>query len=466
MKMVDEVRRRVTNLLTAPLDELGRWTRFVRYQIQLWKFCALRLRRDNAMAMSSALSFRTIFALVPALILALLLVKSFGLLPNTRVGIEKLLDAAGVSQIAIIEEERVPSEEPEQPGTEEAPEEGPQVVNLAETIEKLVQSVERKLTFGKIGPVGVVVVIWAALALLTTMERSLNRVFDARRVRPLGRRVLLYWSVITLCPLLLITAIYLGRKATGVLQGIPVISWLLAVLGWLAPVIVGITVLALVYRLMPNTHVSYGAALGGAAIAVPLWMIAKWAFSLYVVKLVGRGHLYGALGLVPLFLFWLNVSWLIFLFGAEIAHVAANLKQMQAQEQAEKFVPTTSTIVAAAAAVAKSFLDGAGSLSTAQVAEKLRLTPETTEALLEKLHGLGIADRSEADGLHSWALARPAESISMGRILEIEPDDETARGEPSYDPDVARAVAAFKERTRGPLGEFTLADVVRAGEKA
>ncbi|HET6429862.1 MAG TPA: hypothetical protein VFJ30_15715, partial [Phycisphaerae bacterium] len=72
MKIVDTLRQRIEALLTAPREELGRWGRFCRYQIHLWRFCLQRLRQHNAAAMSAALSFRTVFAMVPALVVALL----------------------------------------------------------------------------------------------------------------------------------------------------------------------------------------------------------------------------------------------------------------------------------------------------------------------------------------------------------------------------------------------------------
>jgi membrane protein len=459
MKIIDRLRDRVTNLPTVPRDELGRWTRFLRYQVQLGRFCAERLKKDNAMAMSSALSFRTIFALIPALVLAVIILKPFGLVETTKIGIQNVLSAIGVSQIAVREESVMPMESGPWPSIEPSR----NVVNLAETIERLVGQVERKLTFGRVGPVGVVVLIWTVLTLLTTMERSLNRIFSARRVRPLGRRVLLYWSVITLCPLLLVTAIYLGRLAAQALQDTPVLSWVLSVVAEVAPILVGILLLAMVYALMPNTKVNFVWALGGATVAIPLWLVAKWAFALYVTNLVAVGSLYGTLGLLPLFLLWLNLSWLLFLFGAEIAHTGANLTQMQLAEESEKFVPTPSAILAAALAVAKPYLAGLGPVTTTEVARKLKLPLEVAEGLLERLTGMRVVTRVDAPAAPAYVLARPPEKIPMTEILQIDQVEEPAPAGAPPDAEIAETVASFKGRARGALGKFTLAEVL-AGE--
>ena len=459
MKLIEQLKDRVTNLLTAPLDEVGRWARFVRFQIQLWRFCAGRLRKNNAMAMSSALSFRTLFALIPALVLALVILKPLGRVETTQAGIEKALKVVALDQIVVSEG---PKAAPGQPTGTQGP---PKVVKLAETIERLVTSVERKLTFGRIGPVGVLVLIWSVLTLLTTMERSLNRIFNARRVRSLGKRVLLYWSVVTLCPLLLVTAVYLGGVAAEVLRGIPVISWMLSAVGWMGPVVVGIALLATVYKLMPNTAVSFNTALVGATVAVPLWLVAKWGFGLYVFNLVGRGSLYGTLGLLPVFLLWLNLSWLLFLFGATIAHTAANLSAMRAAEAQERFVPTSSAMLAAAAAVAVPFSTGTGPVPAQQVAGKLRLPTENAEWLLERLIAIRVVSRVDSAAEPAYVLARPADRIPLTEILEIDGCREADRPA-DYDPEVADVLARFRQRACGSFGKLTLADIVAADESS
>ena len=166
------------------------------------------------------------------------------------------------------------------------------------------------------------------------------------------------------------------------LQDIPVVASVLATVGWVGPIVVEIAFLAAVYKLMPNTQVKFNAAVGGAVVAVPLWLIAKWAFGLYVFHLVGRGSLYGTLGLLPLFLLWLNLSWLLFLFGATLAHTAANLAEMQADEESERSVLTPSVLLAATAAVARPYLARSGPVALDDVAARLRLTSAAAERLL------------------------------------------------------------------------------------
>jgi len=318
MKALQTVRQRVVRMLTSPGEELGSWARFVRFQVRLWYFCVRRLRENNALAMSSALSFRTIFAMVPAIVLGIVVLKSFGALEDSKQALREVLAGSGLSEIVVVGH-----------GPATRPTTRPQsTTNVAEEIEKIVTRVEKKLTFGRLGPIGVALLIWSALTLLTTMERSLNRIFAARRSRGLGRRVMLYWSAMTLGPIALFVAGYVSDQAAALFEGAGRLGWMLAAVGWVQPILVGIVLLTALYVLMPNTKVPVRSALGGAVVALPLWLLAKWGFGVYVRELVGTDNLYGSLGLLPLFLLWLNLSWYLFLFGGQIAHTAANLGEM------------------------------------------------------------------------------------------------------------------------------------------
>lgn len=320
MGLKDRIKREISFFLNTPGEELGRWARFLRYQIQLWILCARRLREKNVLAMSSALSFRTLFAMVPTLVLTMIVLKSVGVFQSRPV-VHWALDKAGLTKITIVQ--------PTPTTSTTAPATIPTQLNLADQIEALVEKVERKLTLGAIGPIGMLLLIWSALTLMMTMERSLNRVFEAPRGRSLWQRIGLYWTALTLGPVLIVAADYGGEKILAVAPDASAIAWLLVAIGWAEPVVIGILVLAALYKIVPSRDIPFTAALAGAVVAGPLWLIAKWAFSLYVVEFVTKGNLYGALGLIPLFLVWLNLSWWIFLFGASLAHSAIRLRRNQ-----------------------------------------------------------------------------------------------------------------------------------------
>ena len=449
MKIVDRFRREGEQVMTARHAELRGWRGTLRRAIDVGRFCWRRMKFENAPAMSAALSFRTIFALIPALVLGAVLLKPFGLVAGTENYLRNFFATFGIEQIVV--------SEPLAPGATPNPDDPPyKVLMLSEQIAELVKMAETRMTLGTVGPVGVVLLIWTVMSLLTTTERSLNRIFGAQQVRPFGRRMFLYWSVVTLCPLLLITAVYLGRAAVGVLAGVPFGADAGGTVEWLVLVVIGVITLAIVYRLMPNTPVRLGPALVGAALAVPLFMLAKWGFGLYVSKLVVKGTLYGHLGLLPVFLVWVNLSWMVFLLGAVLTHTLASFSELRAAEEAEAFILSPSARVAAALAVARPYEAGRGPVSARELAATLRLPRMSVETLMEKLAALKIALRVETPAA-SWILARPAASIAMTELLEIGAN-EASRPAAEYDPEIAAAVERFRGRAAGALAGWTLAD--------
>ncbi|MDK1032790.1 MAG: YhjD/YihY/BrkB family envelope integrity protein, partial [Planctomycetia bacterium] len=424
----------IEGILHAPAEGLGRWARFLRFQIRLWGLCARRLRLNNASAMSAALSFRTIFAMIPVIVVAFLVLKSVGVLKDSKESLRQLLDKAGVSQITVVDE--AGEDKPEGEGERE-------VVSLADKLEGVITGIEEKLTLSRIGPIGVILLIWAALKLLTTLERSLNRIFEAPRSRSLGRRTLLYWSAVTLGPIVLVAASYAGRAALDAFTSVPGISWLMSAVGWAGPPIVGIVMLAALYTLMPNTRVRFRAALGGALVAVPTWLVAKWAFSLYVTNLVGKGHLYGVLGLLPLFLIWMNVSWLIFLFGAELAHAADNVGRLQEAEEADRTFVGAWEFLAVALAVADGYTAGRGPATLAEISSRTKLPEVSLHRVLKRLTSRGIVCAVDSG---AYVPARPAERIRVAEVLEISERVDEAAPASKFAPEIDRAVARIQDR--------------------
>jgi membrane protein len=454
--MFEDIRLRAHRLRTAPSDELSRWARFAGFHLNLWQLCGKRLWQNNLTAMSAALSFRTIFTMIPAIVLALLILKSVGMLEDSRSSLHEMLAKTGISQIVISE----PAADVDVKG-DSTPED--RTLNVAEEIERIVANVESKLTVNRVGPVGVVLLIWTALTLITTLERSLNRIFGASRSRSIPRRMLMYWSVLTLGPLVLMATSYLGGRAVSAFAAAPGASFLLAIFGWMGPILVDILVVAAIYKLLPNTHVKYRAALGGAMISVPIWLVAKWGFAVYIVKLVGGGNLYGALGLLPLFLLWVNLSWLIFLFGAQVSHTAANLERMRRVERADQRTYTPVDLLAGAIAVAVPYGRGQGPVSAELLIDKLNLPIEAIHRLVERLERSGVlcrVDRGD-DAEDRYVLAKPPTEIRLLDVVGLDAGDLTRDDGAGYDRNLAASVSAISESCFHPaLGKLSLADAL------
>jgi len=272
--------------------------------------------------------------------------------------------------------------------------------------------------------------------------------------------MLLYWSAMTLAPLMLVAAAFLGRQATQLLEHTTGISRVLGGIGWAGAILGGIALVAAVYKLLPNTHVPFRAAISGAVVAVPLWLAAKWGFSLYVRRFVATGNLYGTLGVLPLFLVWLDYSWLIFLFGAQLAHTATNLDRLEFAGDARRLALRPCDLLAVALVVNQQYRDGRGPVRIAEIEERLRLPAECVRMLLDRLSALGMLCPVESGSTTAYLPARPPDRVRLLDLLEIsppEPGDDTST---RYDAPLAGAVERARRELQSAAGTMTLAALI------
>lgn len=168
--------------------------------------------------------------------------------------------------------------------------------------------------------IGVVFLAVTAFAMLVTVEKALNNIWRVRQPRRGISSFLLYWAILSLGPLLL----GVGFVVSTYITSLSLISGPDAFIGAqallrLTPLMSSMAAFTLIYASVPNTRVPLKNALLGGVFAAVLFEVAKALFGLYVRLFPGFQLIYGAFATVPLFLLWLYLSWLIVLFGAELA---------------------------------------------------------------------------------------------------------------------------------------------------
>ncbi|MBK8072303.1 MAG: YihY family inner membrane protein [Ramlibacter sp.] len=172
----------------------------------------------------------------------------------------------------------------------------------------------------RLGLVGVGFLLVTAISLILTIDRTLNAIWRVRRPRPLAQRVLMYWAVLTLGPLLLAASLamtsYALSASRGVVSAMPgSVKALLNVIEF-AMMSAGVAAL---YHYVPNTLVKWRHALaGGVFVAVGL-ELAKAGLAAYLKAVPTYSAIYGAFASVPILLLWIYVVWVVLLLGAVIA---------------------------------------------------------------------------------------------------------------------------------------------------
>jgi len=172
----------------------------------------------------------------------------------------------------------------------------------------------------KLGVAGLAVLLATAIAMILTIDRTLNGIWRVRKTRSLTQRVLIYWAAITLGPLLLAASLaltsYVLSASRGLVGALPISLRFLLDLLQIALVAGGV---AAMFRYVPNTYVKWAHAwVGGIFVAAGI-ELAKKALTLYLSAVPTYSLVYGAFATLPILLVWIYVSWVIVLMGAVIA---------------------------------------------------------------------------------------------------------------------------------------------------
>lgn len=168
---------------------------------------------------------------------------------------------------------------------------------------------------------GTVFLIATAILLMSTIEKSLNRIWRVRTQRRPANRLVIYWAVLTLGPLLVGASLVL----TSYLAALPLLApelvrgLLQELILKLAPFLVALVAFTLVFIVVPNRRVRWHHALVGAALSALMFELAKAGFVWYVTNFPTYERLYGALATIPLFFVWIYVSWTVVLLGASVS---------------------------------------------------------------------------------------------------------------------------------------------------
>lgn len=174
--------------------------------------------------------------------------------------------------------------------------------------------------------IGTIFLFITAIMLMMTIEDSLNHIFQVRRPRPLLQRILIYWAVLSIGPFAL--ALSLWASATALQQSVlGDFSLLRRTMGFLVPVMFSGLLMSLVYFIVPNRRIKFRDALVGGFFAAIISGLMRSGFTLYLSKFPSYTLIYGTFAVLPIFLIWIYLSWLIVLLGAYIVSLMPQIRR-------------------------------------------------------------------------------------------------------------------------------------------
>ncbi len=273
-----------------PLDTVYRWGERVRDRARagtFFRFLARRFLEDNLFQAAGALSYTTVFALVPLSMVVFGVLSAF---PVFNEWSDKLSD--------YIFSNFVPS--------------------AARSVEAYLKQFSANA--GQLTTAGVIALVASLLITLNGVESAFNRIWRVKSARPRLGRFLVYWTVLTLGALMAAASLAISAKffAMSVFKtdaGHLLQNFMLRT----APMVIEWLAFAAIYRVVPHRTIHWRHAFAGALLATVLFEVVKWGLSIYLGSFNSYSRIYGPLAAVPILLLWIYLSWVAILLGASLA---------------------------------------------------------------------------------------------------------------------------------------------------
>lgn len=270
----------------------------------------------------------------------------------------------------------------------------------------------------RLGSAGLVILLVTALALMLTIDRTLNAIWRVRRPRPIGQRVLVYWAALTLGPLLLGVSLTFTSYALSASRGL--VASVPGGVGLLLD-IVEFTLLAAamtgLFRYVPNAPVRWRHALAGGLFVAVAFEFAKRTLAWYLKLVPSYSTIYGAFATAPILLLWVYVGWVIVLLGAVVAAYAPSLS-MQVTREASWPGQGFTLALRVIGRLDAARVAGEGGLDTTALARALRIDPLQVESSLAQLIALGWAGRLDEDDPPRYVLLCEPASTPAAPLVE------------------------------------------------
>jgi membrane protein len=367
----------------------------------LMRFAGRRLNEERLPQVAGSLTFTTVLALVPMLTIAFAIFTTFPLFNTFRASLEAYFIKSLMPQ------------------------------SIGNTILGYLAQFSTKAT--RLSAVGAVALILTAVAMMLMIDRVFNHIWRVKTSRPFGQRIVVYWAVVTLGPLLIGGSMsmtsYVITATNDVTRDMPLLG---SMMYTLISVLLTMVAFTLLYMAVPNRLVEWRDAAWGGLVAAIAFEIAKRIFVVFVAKFPTYTVIYGALAAVPIFLVWIYVSWLVVLLGAVIAAALPVVKYERwwhVPAPGSEFVDAVEVLKVLHQARDNEANAG---VDSATIRAATRLGFNEMESLLEKMLAAGWVGRIRTEqvrraqwgkriteGLDTWVLLASPHQLKLAEVYRL-----------------------------------------------
>jgi len=395
-KVSDTVQFLNADIWRLQAHKLPRRRSFWITQLRIVLLAVRRFNLDRCELRASALTFYSLLSIVPVVALAFAVAKGFG--------VEKVLADQLMEKMQ---------------GQEE----------VAQRIIGFAQSLLETTKGGAIAGVGIVLLFWTVIKVLGNVEKSFNDIWGVNTGRTMGRKFADYLSTMMICPVLLIIAssvtVLLTTQVSGLLERLSFLGSLADVLIWLLELLpYGVIwlVFTFIYVFMPNTKVELKSALWGGILAGTIYQLVQLTYITFQIGVSNYGAIYGSFAALPLFLVWLQLSWLIVLLGAEISFAHQNVGTYEFEQDCLAASHSFKRMIALmmTSLCVKHFLNAEKPLTAEAISRQLEVPIRLVRSVLAELTGARLLAEIRADGREDVAYqpACDTQRLTVAAVIE------------------------------------------------
>ncbi len=435
MKIVESIDRFRSLLRQFTLGEwhkLSKLQMALIYPIRLLAQVFKELVQDRGLVRASSLAFTSVLSVVPTLTVATTLPALVGISNSTLLDV--LRPALPTSATGVLD-------------------------HLSTFIER--QS-------GTLSSVGLVVLVVLAVALFNNIEHAFNDIWRVTKRRPLLNKFLTFHALITLGPVLTAASIGLTAKLQFAVEQLPFGAFV-SVLYKLLPLAIGTVLFTAANKLLPYTHVTFRAAAISGFVTAWLFEVSKTGFNLYVNHLLVETYskVYGAIGLIPIFLVWVYICWVLVLFGAELSYTIQNFKKLVlpqhlrelAEQRDREFDPLLA--IELFTPIARSFKHAKGAISLEDAATFAVVPKDVARTVISALVRHGFVLEVDTEGVSAYLPARPLKDIGLHELLAAVRPKQT-----HFHDELLNAMrTVYRVKEFEMLGGVTAESLVESGER-
>ncbi len=354
------------DIWNIPLGKLPKRKTFLIREIRIFVLAFKGFREDKVQLRASALTFNTLLSIIPIAAIAFGIAQSFGFKERLEIEIRHALE-----------------------GHEEV------MSWILQTTENFLQS----SSGGFIAGIGLVILLWSVMQVLNHIEKSFNHIWQIKKSRPWIRKFADYLSIMIVAPVFIVLSgsvtVYLNTKMSTISDQALVLSTIKPALVFLlkfVPYVIMWLVLTMLYMVMPNTRVKIKSAFVAGVIAGTLFQLVQM---LYINSQIGVSRysaIYGSFAAFPLFIVWMQISWLVVLMGAEISFANQNVNRYEFESESLKVNSYQKRIITLMILniIAKRFISGQSPVSASELSKNIQIPVRLAREILYNLNAAGL----------------------------------------------------------------------------